>query len=418
MNSKNLIFQLIILFLNLPAIAQKIPLSNLEDSLINVISSYEFYVSDLDTKRPEVIVLNLPSEIGTLDKGSYVDSYFDEKQAINLYRNNDKLLMELNNILNKEKNEINKKIKAYDLENMLTPVGYRSLQTHSIKDYVFYFIDPRICPQNSERNKDILSVLACKDRFKRMIQDSLFAIRNDIKSIIYSNNYNSKTLGSNDVPIQLKFLLNLSLQRAKNHLPRSKHSIIKQTKLYYDNPKKENTMLWVSSHNNSIYISPFLIRATFFYTLNQYSLFKFLLNNYNKIKNESLGKFGPSPESEFIRKHRPEVKNAMHGFYEDFITNFTFVIAHELAHIYNHDTAGLQAEIRSDCYALQSLKNGKKQINLGVFQAILKDAIDRNLEGVWGVKDLGILKKRFQFINGYLNEGTDCETIDFKTLNQ
>ena len=417
MNIKKIIFIQLILLLNWgEGYAQKISLSSLEDSLVNVLKAYDFYVSDLNTRRPEVIILDLPTDAGPEGGLAYANNYFSEKEAKALYRNNFEQLSKLNKILLDKQREIEEALRSENLHRMFEPVGYRTAE-RTLEDYVFYFIDPRICLKPSLVNKDILSYSGCKDRFKLLIQDSLFAIRNDVKSYIYSDNYNTKNLDSKDVPVALKYLLEQSLKYAKDCLAPSDYSKVKKTKLFYSNPRKDSTMLWMSSNNDSIFASPFLIRAAFFYTLNQYTLFKHLLNRYNTIRVESEGRFGPSPESEFIRRNSPEIEEGIRGFYRDFVANFSFVIAHELAHIYNDDPIGVQSEIRSDCYALRSLRTRSKKVNLGIFQSILKDAIDRNLEGAWGVSDLKTLKKRFLFIKAYLENEIDCSNIDFESLS-
>lgn len=412
--NKSVIFSLILFCAFSNVKSQKIKIKTLEDSLKYIISTYNFYVSDLSYRRPSIEVMALPEPIFESNNLTYKNRFYSEDQAIELFANNRDALDKLIGIIEQKKQDINKKLRKETELNYFTGPRY-NIPAKTINNFRFFFIDPRNLPSSRGRNYE--AYLGTLERFRRKIRDSIYGIPANIESLVFSENYKSSDPNSEAVPIFLKFLLSQSMSKSLECLTERELSVVRDTKIYYTNPRRDKTILWVSIDSDSIFISPRLIRATFFFTLNEYYLFKPLFQEFNKIEWERKNVFGPSAESEFIRFNNPEAQKGIRTFYSKFIDNFTFVISHELAHSYSQEIVGnLLSEIRCDCQALNRIKKKYANFTLGIYKSIFQASISRQLNEIWGVKNLKDMLVRFNYMEKFSTEFKDCESISLESI--
>jgi hypothetical protein len=411
MNKFYIVSLLVINFSVLNVHGQKVKIKSLEDSVNYLLDAYSLYLPDLQNKRSDIVVMELPTVIPNSDDNSYQTRFFTENEAKELYKNDFANLSKIQNEILKHSQAVKEQFRLKSIQNLLS--GQNDINQGS--NFKIFFIDPRNCRHST---RDILAAGACYDHFKKIIRDSLYGVSKDVESLIFSKHYIVLPNKETNVPIIIKYLLDQSLQKALACLSPENFEKVKKTKMFFFNPNRNReAMLWMSSKIDSIFISPFLIRATYFYTLNQTYLFKPLLQSYNEMDFARKSYFGPSTVSEFIRYHKPEVQESVRSFFNDFVDNFAFVLGHELAHTYNDDKWNVQAEIRCDCSSLNSLRSKFKTFNPGIYKNIFQESIDRHLYKVWGIGDMKTLKIRFFFLNKFQNEFVDCDNLDFSSLS-
>jgi len=402
-NKKGIIAGIFFVFSFLSATSQRIKMKTLSDSLQYIFDTYNLYVSDLNTRRPKVVVLDLPKSF----PGRRSD-YFSETEARKLCKADDlSTLIAFEKILSNARYKQQKNIDAQNERNLYT--------TQS--SYRYYFIDPTACPKEGT---DSRMINGCPKNFEARIEKDLYGVKNSIEDLLFSKSYikdAKRSVTYSTVPPLLELLLKKSLSISLDALSNEELKKVKHAKIYFHNPRQEQSILWVSSNVDSIFISPYVIRAAFYYALNSTSFGGAMLDKFNSNQSKYNGpKFGYDPLSELIRENLPEVKSMVGRFYPRFIESFTFAISHELAHTYNDDNGNLLSEIRCDCSAIAHLKAIYPKLNLGVYSTLLQEAMKKDMITVWGVDSVKDLQKRSDYINKFLTGTLICDTITEKTI--
>jgi|GEM_PF-4736335 len=413
MNKRGLLIAAFFIFLCSQAGAQKIKMKKFQDSLQYIVDTYNEYVRDLKSRRPNIVILELPQSFP-----GHKNDYFNETDARNLCKTDPSLLSKFEKTLGDAKAKVKKRLEdAADLASYDLRPSIQRPYSGSIYDYKFYFIDPTICPKEG---KDLFAIVGCPQGFEDRVRREIFGVGTSIEDLLFSKSYiddAKKSVTFSRVPAFLEYLLKQSLRISLAALSPGELKQLKKARIYYKNPRGNQTMLWVSSNKDSIFIAPYLIRAAFFYSLNSVGYISALLDEYNDFAFKyNSPQFGYDPLSEFIRFHRPEVEGLVRRFFFGFSESFSFSISHELAHTYNDDKWNVLSEIRCDCNAISHLKIGNPQLKLGVFTTLLQESIKKGIVEVWGIENVRDLQTRFQYIEKFLKGFTECDKVSLNNL--
>ncbi|MBK7854564.1 MAG: hypothetical protein IPJ79_06310 [Bacteroidetes bacterium] len=163
--------------------------------------------------------------------------------------------------------------------------------------------------------------------------------------------------------------------------------------------------LWISNNmkKGTIYISPYLIRAAFALAYNQnYKLYE-MLKKSKKTYYTDMVKMKYADIS-YLDLHS---YNSM--FKQMFVSELSFLIQHELAHIYLGENHVPETnELRCDCYAFQNYKlpfvfggtiNFAGKAELGIYKQLLQTSIMQNKPEYWDAQNVEQLKLRFFYVD-------------------
>lgn len=220
------------------------------------------------------------------------------------------------------------------------------------------------------------------------IQQQFLGIPKSVKGYVKSINYVNRDWKQLDsLPELIDNLLKFSLFTAKNQITKRKHrKKIANVGLDFTYIKSDNDNFWVYSNLNSktIYISPLLLRAVFNLSYYNQDLSE-LLYRIPKLETEEIlvsyfdAKVSNGDEFELIRENYSDV------FINSFVSNFLFVLGHELAHFYVENSKDLKSlELTCDCYAAKGFVNYFGFLELGVFESMLITSIEEDSAFFWG----------------------------------
>jgi hypothetical protein len=345
-----------------------------------LINWYDYFVHDFKQKFIELI--ELPYSINIENKYYYT---YDEVESYYLKFNKPD---ELNSFLSVSRNELSILKENLKRSNTLKALSSnQSLKPLTLKDdYLIFYYNKGLCAHG----RDMLSNESCIEKLNKKIRISLYGIDTTVESLIFSDYYNSNANDSSLLPNGLAKLLIKSLSETKKLLPHDKYEKVKDFEISFE---KNNVTLWVSTLGKTIYLSPFLIRAAYLYTIVDNKLaFDYCYSRKAKLT------------SLFKEKTPLEIKDINDILIQQFKESFYFILGHELAHGYlDEPIADINTEKRCDCYSYRYMK----PFEPGIYQTILEKTIENGYTSLWGVSRKGDLEERFNYLKTLSND-SDC----------
>ncbi|MFD1141137.1 hypothetical protein ACFQ4C_08460 [Larkinella insperata] len=220
------------------------------------------------------------------------------------------------------------------------------------------------------------------DSLQRTIEQIVLGRPHTISGYVNSINYQATDFSQVAMPELIEVLLQQNLALCKRMIVHPPYArLVKDARLSYKEFSGP-TKLWVTSSvaQQVVYLSPYLIRAVFNMSLYQRSLYP--LAEVNGQTNESLRTFLEGKESASVREINERYFN---HFVEVFSRNISFVIGHELAHMYLADQPlRMNLETACDLNAAYFYLRHTGQLDLGVFENLLMQSLSSQELDFWG----------------------------------
>lgn len=337
----------------------------------------DWYDSFVRSQYSKIYLYELPESIPN-SKG-----YFTLKEATDYYYENMDYskAFELQNELNrsyyddvfKNNNSIEYRIKLYGSKQV------------SQKGALKFFFNKEECP----KSKDLLSQISCVEKLEEKINKEEFGIDKSVRGLIYSKHYVPKKNDKTLIPDNLIMHMETILSNTKAFLSNEEFMKVKDVSISFQ--EKDGKILWVSNRNSIIYISPFLIRATFI--LSVYDDFGGS-GKYIELLREVVN----NPAQYHDVQYFIDIKN---NILKKFEQSFYFILGHELAHIYlNQKIGDLETEKLCDCYSALRIIRNKNSLEIGVYNSLLEESLRQGQLSLWqAVEKSGDLMERSKSLN-------------------
>jgi hypothetical protein len=345
----------------------------------NMIGWYHYFIRD----PYDISVSFLPDSllVKELNKG-----YFSEEELVQWYADkNIRISSYLAEVHRKKTAQEIKKYRKIKLSNR----KIKSLLT-GIKYYYYNFTQKDVLDQTTEFDPGI---------FYTEIYEKENLIEKNIDSLLFSKKYLASS--HTEIPAALVKYLNVVFEDQKDQLIINNDSALylKVKKFHLSFDEKSNAVLWFSNTmaDKTIYISPKIIRVLIIQSFNIYDK-QLLHKKWRKMLTEKQEKQYTiyTSWSDLI------IKNT--AFNNRLTVLLSFMLHHEMAHIYLAQHAfPEQNEVRCDCYALAYFRyNYASKLlykGLGMYNSLLRTAIEYNKPELWGLSDTVSLIKRFNLMD-------------------
>ena len=378
-------------------------------NFINLMKWYDYFVSD--KKR---ISLNFVDDSLDLKNDSLY--YFTESELLNYYK---KVSPQKVGLLEKYIESVHQnegiRIQKFldEKKAKWKPKDIRDQYDRTV--FYYYSISERRLVQNFDKYSIQLKAS------DQIIYEEVNKIDTSLNEILFSNKFKDTTFFQ--VPNSLLAYLNDILTEAKSYIRQSdtsRYNKIKDVKISTE--YKSSSTLWFSNNiaENKIFISPYIIRAIYILTFSQ--SFENLIATKESYKEGNYISFDLFTAGQKMDFNDYYIENKT--FRDLFFTQLSFMLHHELAHIYlGQNSLPNLDESDCDCHGLiyynkrfLVIGGGK---DLGIYKRILEASIINNRPDLWGVKDISELKKRFSLVNKIFDSkvsDTFCDSL-FKVNN-
>lgn len=358
-------------------VPQKAESNGVLDTTKLFISLYDFYIQKSHPKKIELFQLTYSVNVDG-------KTYFTYEEVLQYYSQNYSS-EQIESF--KKKNEERIALVKHSIENtnlvysqnpMYAPKSFKVENFET--DYLLYYFNKSLC----DFGKDMISNVACEENLERKILTNLYGVDSTIESLIFSNHYKSFKNDGSIIPESLKNIIIQSLDKTKKLLSASEYEKVKNFNVSFE---KRDVTLWVRTSGNTIYISPFIVRAAYLFTIDEAKrTFDFFYSHKYNLESLLYG-----------QRTKEDIRSLNEILLRRFMESFYFIFGHELAHEYlNQRSKDIQTEKLCDCYSYRHMG----QFKPGVYETILKKSIENGFASLWGVTNTCDLSERFNYLKG------------------
>ena len=259
-------------------------------------------------------------------------------------------------------------------------------------------------------------------------------IENSLDSILFSNKYGQ--VANKEPPSSLQIYLNELFEIEKRRLiingDSTYYKKVKQLSISLKQKPNITYPLWFGTDNDTVYISPNIIRSIITISLNSKTISQEFDINKDVMHEDYF-----SYEERFLFYdfcYKKEIRNTGQfnyvnrkintlsnidlfnaSFFQKFSETLSFILQHEMAHVYlARNGITEQKEIKCDCYGLVALEEESEELpggyssqgmtagainfKYGIVNTLLKACVDADKPKLWNMDDVKELKYRLDFL--------------------